>query len=294
MQSGGNNVVNNNLYLGYGSGSGTYNLGGTGQALLWAQNEYVGGNLGSGTFIQSAGTNNIASNYGTSLYLGYGAGSSGSYSLGNGQLLAFFEYVGYSGTATFTQSGGTNLLGYDGYLDIDLFLGYNAGSKGTYNLSNSGRLSAFGEYVGSSGTGAFTQTGGSNGIGGSLVLGYGTAGSGSYSLANGTLSSSSEYVGYSGTGTFTQWAGSNSAGTALPRRKPRQHGRLHAVGPANTASMLSIGAGSNYLLAGGTLQVNGSLLNQGPSPATALRPCSMPPTSSTCPAGPGRTWDRSR
>ena len=46
-----------------------------------------------------------------SLSLGYDSGSSGTYDLsGTGQLSADYEYIGYSGTGTFTQSGGTNTL----------------------------------------------------------------------------------------------------------------------------------------------------------------------------------------
>ena len=43
------------------------------------------------------------------LYLGELIGSSGSYNLsGSGLLTATSEYIGYSGTGSFTQSGGTN------------------------------------------------------------------------------------------------------------------------------------------------------------------------------------------
>ena len=94
--------------------------------------EYVGFS-GTGSFTQSGGTNSISSN---SFYLGYNAGSSGTYSLSGGQLSASYEYVGYSGTGTFTQSGGTNSISYY------LYLGYNAGGSGTYSLSGSGQLSA--------------------------------------------------------------------------------------------------------------------------------------------------------
>ena len=49
--------------------------------------------------------------------------------------------------------------------------GMNAGGSGTYNLSGSGQLSAYDEYVGYSGTGTFTQSGGTNSIGSYLYLG---------------------------------------------------------------------------------------------------------------------------
>ena len=45
-------------------------------------------------------------------------------------------FVGYSGTGSFTQSGGTNTI------SDYLYLGYNSGSSGTYSLSGSGQLSS--------------------------------------------------------------------------------------------------------------------------------------------------------
>ena len=74
------------------------------------------------------------------------------------------EYVGLSGTGSFTQSGGTNSAS-------NLYLGNNTGGNGVYSLSGSGQVSAQSEYVGSSGTGAFTQTGGSNTVASALYLG---------------------------------------------------------------------------------------------------------------------------
>ncbi len=132
----------------------------------------------------------------------------GTYSLsGTGQLGASSEYVGYSGSGTFSQSDGTNSVGYAG-----LYLGYNAGGSGTYNLSGSGRLSAPYEWAGFSGTGIFTQTGGANAIANALYLGNDmTGGSGTYNLSgSGQLSAPYEDVGSSGTGTFTQSGGTNT------------------------------------------------------------------------------------
>ena len=75
--------------------------------------------------------------------LGYNTGSSGTYSLsGSGLLSELHEYIGYSGTGSFTQTGGTHSV------SGDLYLGYNAGGSGTYNLSGSGLLSASDEYIG--------------------------------------------------------------------------------------------------------------------------------------------------
>ena len=165
-------------------------------------------------------------------------GSSGTYSLGgSGLLSAVSEYIGYSGSGAFTQSGGTNTMSgnYGG-----LYVGYNSGSGGSYGLSGSGLLSAANEYIGYSGTGAFAQSGGTNNAGSELSLGWYSGSSGTYGLSgSGLLSTSTLIVGNSGAGTFAQTGGSNSAG------------------------FLSIGSSGYYQFSGGTLQVNAGLANQG-------------------------------
>ena len=75
---------------------------------------------------QSGGTNNSPT-----LEVGtWASGNSvGTYDLGgSGQVFVENEYVGYNGTGTFTQSGGTNSTS-------SLFLACQAGSSGTYNLA---------------------------------------------------------------------------------------------------------------------------------------------------------------
>ena len=94
-----------------------------------------------------------------------------------GGLSANSEYIGFNGTGTFTQSGGTN---HD-----DLYVGYDAGSNGTYSLSGTGLLSEQGsEYIGYFGTGSFTHSGGTNSISNSLYLGYNSGAVGSYNLSS--------------------------------------------------------------------------------------------------------------
>ena len=58
-----------------------------------------------------------------------------------GALLAASHYVGYSGTGTFTQSGGINSL------SSGLYVGYNAADIGTYKLGG-GLLSPTSLFVG--------------------------------------------------------------------------------------------------------------------------------------------------
>ena len=188
------------------SGSGTYNLGGG--ALLFLSSslaEFIG-ERGSGSFTQSGGTHSA----GGYLYLGDFSGASGTYSLSGGSLFCGSELViGNSGAGNFTQSGGTSSaastlivgelgtgvfapLGRSQYRVRQLYLGDLSGSSGTYNLSGSGLLSVSSsayEYIGHSGSGIFTQSGGTNLAGDNLYLGYTPSGSGTYNLSGGSLSS---------------------------------------------------------------------------------------------------------
>ena len=210
-------AVNLNAGLAF-SGTGTVNLGGgnltvnnsasgiSGGALS-ASNQYVGCS-GTGTFTHSAGASTLSN-----LYLGNNATDVGTYTLnGPGTLQTQGEVVGNSGTGVFTQSAGFNTA--SNVCSDDLILGNATGSRGTYNLSGTGQLSAFTEYVGNFGTGVFNQSGGTNN-GSSLYLGW--SGSGAYNLTAGYLcggseGGSEEYVGYGTTaGTFNQFGGTNCA-----------------------------------------------------------------------------------
>ena len=147
-----------------------------------------------------------------SLSLG-GSDGSGTVQMTAGSLSASLQTVGDSGMGSFTQSGGTNNAG-------NLFLtafALSRGESGTYNLYGSGLLSVPGdELVGASGTGIFTQSGGTNAVG-SLAVGYGNPddnfyGLGAYNLSGtGLLSAADEGVGDGGTGNFTQTGGTNLA-----------------------------------------------------------------------------------
>ena len=230
------------------SGSGTYNLTGGSLSLSPGGQGLCVGNSGTGTFMQSGGTNTLD----TGLYLGLSRGGSGTYNLtggslslpGGGQSLC----VGYSGAGTFTQSGGTNTA------SGGLFLGYYSGSSGTYTLSagSSSLPGAQGLYVGYSGGGTFTQTGGSNTVAGYLYLGYGSGGSGTYSLsAQGVLSAYGEVV---NSGSFTQSGGTNTTGVPGLYINPGPGGGTYNLnGGVLIASGLA-GAGPAFNFSGGTLQ----------------------------------------
>ena len=207
-QTGGTNLVSANLALGYiASGSGSYAL--IGSSLLSATNEYIGFS-GSGSFTQSGGTNALAGSSGT-LILGANPGSVGTYNLSGSGVLTVtgFEVVGYSGSGSFTQNGGTNAV-------LNRFrLGFDANSSGTYNLLG-GQLSAPTETVGYSGSGSFTQAGGTNSVGSNFNVGNLPGSGGAYHLNGGLLSAPAEYVpGDSSTASFAQSGGTNAVSDFL-------------------------------------------------------------------------------
>ena len=110
-------------------------------------------------------------------------------------------YINNGGTANITQLGekcGT------------LSLGSGAGS-GTVQMTG-GNLSAVSyENVGDSGTGTFTQSGGTNNSGSFLQIGNNGGSSGTYNLSgSGQLVAGTEYVGVAGSGSITQSGGTNS------------------------------------------------------------------------------------
>jgi autotransporter-associated beta strand protein len=214
IHSGGTIVVSSFLGLGVGaSGSGSYTL--SNGASLSAATEYIGGN-GRGSFTQQGGTNTISGlnssggTSGLSLVLGFGISGSGSYILNAGSLSAPAEYIGYSGSGSFTQWGGANTIaGGNSFLAI----GQQPGSSGTYTL-NVGSLSAPAEYIGDYGSGSFTQAGGTNSVSTYFVLGLDTGG-GTYRLNSGSLFAPTEYIGYSGSGIFTQTGGTHTVTSDL-------------------------------------------------------------------------------
>ncbi len=269
-QTGGTHNIGEWLFLGY-DGSGTYNLSGSGY--LSASGTYSSGGstyygeenfgyYGKGTFAQSGGTNSC-------IYISIGSYvGSGTYSLGNGYLSVnqatgnTQENVGDYSTGLFLQTGGTNSCGF-------LNIGNQPGSSGTYSLGGSGYLTASGTYpsgysqenVGYSGTGTFTQTGGTNSC---TYLSIGVAagspgGSGTYSLSNGYLSvnqangNTQENVGDYSKGLLLQTGGTNSCGYLNVGNQPGSSG----------AYSLS---GSGYLTASATFSSDYSEEN------VALRP----------------------
>ncbi len=184
----------------------------------------------SGTaYISNGGTATIsAAGTTNTLYLGYAEGESGSAVLTGGQFTNNTQYVGFAGTGSFTQTGGS-VIAYGQYL------GYNASSYGTYNLQSGSLLSMF-CAVGRDGSGVFNQSGGSH----ALYEGLTVDSSGKYFLSDGRLASSTVRVGFSGAGEFFQSGGNVET------------------------KYLSIGKQGTCVLTGGTLTIsNGGVDNQG-------------------------------
>jgi hypothetical protein len=223
-QSGSSNCnVTGSIYLGAdSSATGSYILSNN-AILAVGVNLYVG-EYGSGSFTQSGGGINKLSQT-ANLYVGYGEGSTGTYTLQSGagdlslgpnqMMTSGNEYIGYGNpntasfgaNGTFNQSGASNLIG-----DGNLYLGFNAGATGTYTLS-SGFLVVTngGGYVGFSGTGIFNQTGGTCTLG-FLDVGTTLGATGSCSLSGASLLScpNGEVIGDRGSATFIQSGGTNN------------------------------------------------------------------------------------
>ncbi len=212
------------------------------------------------------------------LFLGTNAGS-GSLQMNGGSLsVGSTEYIGLSGTGSFTQSGTSGAL--TGYM----YVGYNAGDIGTYNLGGNAQLSAATELIGVNGTGSFTQSGGTHAVSGTMFIGFAAGSNGSYNLSGGQLSTPGEYPGFSGVGGFTQTGGTNAVSYLYLGDNPGGSGsydlggggRLLATGEyvgngggpdggvgvftqtggSNAATTVSVNGGY-YLLGGGLLQPAG-------------------------------------
>jgi hypothetical protein len=169
VQSGGTNTISgNNVFNSYGLGigdapgsSGSYTL--IAGVLSVSNDEFIGGS-GFGTFSQTNGAHSVGGgSTGGSIYLGgnaLGGSGAGTYFLSGGTLsVQDTEYVGYSGSGTFNQSGGVNTA-----LAIELGTNSNGtspASVGTYNLTG-GTLSVGTEFIAVNGAGTFNQSGGSN------------------------------------------------------------------------------------------------------------------------------------
>ena len=121
--------------------------------------------------------------------------------------------VGVSGVGAVTQKDASLVS-----IQHDLTLGANAGSHGTYTMTN-GTLAADVLRIGDQGTGSFVQSGGTvnvNNASSIVVLAENVGTTGSYALSGtGTLNATVLDVGDSGHGSFSQNGGITNAGSLL-------------------------------------------------------------------------------
>jgi fibronectin-binding autotransporter adhesin len=183
------------------------------------------------------------------LVLGGTAGS-GTVQMLGGSLRAWSYDVGSSGVGRFVQLDGTSAP--SNYL----FVGRYAGSNGTYYLSG-GLLSTASELVGDYGSGAITQTGGTNMVGPSaLVLSSDPNAFGAYNLSGtGLLSAPNEIVGQGGPAVFTQSGGTNSAGgISIGYQSAAASGSYNLSGGLLNAAGhdIAIYGGSSFVQSGGS------------------------------------------
>ena len=261
-----------------------------------AQTLYVG-QKGQGSLGQSRGDAAVDGD----LRIGQEAGSNGSYqisSLNNPppsppSLSAGAEYVGVSGTGSFSQdSGGHTING-------PLTIGAMAGGNGSFSLSDKAFLQTANVYVGEAGTGTFAQDvgfvgpGGISLISGTLVVGDQNGGVGTYTLGGGSLSvggtiyvgnypgsmgtftisggtmlAAFEQIGVYAAATFTQTGGNNNIVNALViSNHSGSSGTYDMQGGALNAPEIDLHPGGAFKWTGGT--INFAAFNQTGGTVTA-------------------------
>lgn len=189
-------VMGASLDVGCGAGShGAYQLS-RGEVL--AAFEYVG-IRGTGRFVQTGGTNQVLED----LFLGLETGSDGRYELSGGELSTgvlggqvypMVETIGCRGTGWFIQTAGRNVADF-------VYVAYEPGSHGSYELAGGEFSVANWESLGHAGAGVFSQSGGTHAAG-TVWLGYSSGSEGTYNTSGGSLLVEDLYVGYDGCGTL--------------------------------------------------------------------------------------------
>jgi len=157
-----------------------------------------------------AGRLTVHATSGLALVVGYTEGGRGTYNLsGTGQISAYHECIGHSGTAEFFQHAGTNSV------QTDLCLAWGGIGSASYYLG-AGTLETVNEYVGgdpnadislTTCTAELTQDGGTHIVSGQLVVGGSRGSAGTVNLNDGDLHSGQAVVGNFGKGAFNQLGG---------------------------------------------------------------------------------------
>ncbi len=178
----------------YTDGRGTYNLSG-GQVNVLGTYRMKVGNGGTGVFNQSGGAVSVN----RVLSIADADTADGTYNLGDGTVSAYQINVGNGGTAVFNQSGGTVSSVSIGSGEPDIYVGLNADSNGTYNLSGPTALVETVDdlLVGFRGTGLLQQSGGTVDVADSLFVSYYSTSQGTYRQTGGLVTLGNDaYLGY--------------------------------------------------------------------------------------------------
>ena len=192
VQSNGELTVDRWFYIAHDAdSSGTFVLeGGTVTRTSSGYAEIIG-RKGTGNFIQSGGTHRL-----NNLVLGYIANhegtSQGTYRLSGGDLISLdqTECIGATGHGMFIQTGGKNTAWGTITLGRDWNLDQNNNvhrGNGEYDFSAGELYVHQNLYIGSYGTGTFTQSGGISTINAHIYLGHKTGSVGTYTISDGVL-----------------------------------------------------------------------------------------------------------
>jgi hypothetical protein len=225
--------------------TGSYSLSG---GTLTASASILVGNFGQGVYDQSGGAASVTGQFGD-FDVGNGPGASGSATLSDGTLSVAHQLnVGYQGTGTFSQSGGSNTA-------RTLAIAVVPGATGTYTLSG-GVLTSTNTIVGNGGVGTFIQTGGIHTPAEFFVGGSGT-GRGTYSMTNGALlvTDKAFIAMLGGPGTFNQSGGTTTIANLLQ------------VGGGTSAGVINLSGGSFsdlFTINNGTFNQSGGAADLGP------------------------------
>ena len=159
------------------------------------------------------------------------------------------------GTVTITTTGdGCNTLA----------IGDALGASGAIQMISGGLTVSNNALVGYSGTGTFTQSGGTTAISGSLCLGFFPGRGGTYNLDGpGQLSTLSETVGFYGTGNFTQSGGTNTTSNELFLGQYSDSNGTYTLSGSGLLSTYTESVGysgsGNFTQSGGTNAISSSL-----------------------------------
>ncbi len=243
------------------------------------------GASGSGFIQQDSGSDVIGSGIPNSLYIGHDSGGMGEYALEGGTLSDNGdEIVGWYGSGTIIQNVGGNTVGsttspwhlYVGFqngstgtyelvgsgtlvVNGDTILGNNAGGSGTF-LQTAGNVSTGTLTVGNAGVGLVNVSGGSMGVSGALTIGSQNGSRGTLNVTGGTFNAPSmtlagsptavAAITYGGTGSILIGSGS----------QPASGNVLIAAGATVTTLGTATISGPGQLLNAGTLNVSSGSL----------------------------------